>query len=198
MVGPVPLRSHDRRGDFAAAKLAPNPAPPDPIVFLVTDLSFKLAYANSAAIRILTYPNEAVEPANAAILVQDRIRFAFGSESYAPDFAASLVFLSGRRHYFCRLFLLDSWRGRKSDSMVGFLLARHPKERIDITEVRGRYRLSPRECETIQYLINGLTTKEVASRMGVSPNTIKQFIRLIMSKMGVTTRLGIVRKILFT
>ena len=56
--------------------------------------------------------------------------------------------------------------------------------------------MSPRERETIQHLIDGLTTKEVARRMNVSPNTIKQFIRLIMSKMGVTTRLAMVRKIL--
>jgi len=194
----APRRSQDRWGDSASAKLASNPAAPDPIGFLLTDLSFKLVYANSVAIRILTYPSESAEPADAASLVQQRIRFAFGTESYAPAFSASLPFLSGMRHYFCRPFLLDSWRGRTGESMVGFLVARRPRELIDISEASGRFHLSPRECETIQHLINGLSTKEVASRMGVSPNTIKQFIRLIMSKMGVTTRLGIVRKILFT
>jgi DNA-binding CsgD family transcriptional regulator len=57
------------------------------------------------------------------------------------------------------------------------------------------FHLSPRECETVRYLSQGLTTKEVAHHMSVSPNTVKQFVRLIMSKMGVTTRSGIVGKL---
>jgi DNA-binding CsgD family transcriptional regulator len=32
--------------------------------------------------------------------------------------------------------------------------------------------------------------------MAISPNTVKAFLRLIMIKMGVTTRAGIVAKIL--
>jgi DNA-binding CsgD family transcriptional regulator len=32
--------------------------------------------------------------------------------------------------------------------------------------------------------------------MGVSPNTVKQFIRLAMTKMGVSNRTGIVGKVL--
>jgi DNA-binding NarL/FixJ family response regulator len=41
-----------------------------------------------------------------------------------------------------------------------------------------------------------LTTKEIAHRMSVSPNTIKQFVKLTMSKMGVTTRSGIIGKLI--
>jgi len=164
--------------------------------FLLTDLSFKPLYANDAAIRILTYPTESTDLANSAGLVQQRIRSAFGAERYATELTAPMPLLSGTRHYFCRPFLLDSTCGKRRDSVVGLLLARHPREPVDISEASGRYHLSPRERETIQHLINGLTTKEVARRMSVSPNTIKQFIRLIMSKMGVTTRLGIIRKIL--
>ena len=42
----------------------------------------------------------------------------------------------------------------------------------------------------------GLTSKEVAIRMNISPNTVKAFLRLVMGKMGVTTRAGIVAKLL--
>jgi DNA-binding CsgD family transcriptional regulator len=41
----------------------------------------------------------------------------------------------------------------------------------------------------------GLTSKELATRMNISPNTVKAFLRLIMIKMGVTTRAGIVGKL---
>ena len=38
--------------------------------------------------------------------------------------------------------------------------------------------------------------KEIAERMHVSPNTVKQFVRLIMSKMQVATRSGVLGKLL--
>jgi len=42
----------------------------------------------------------------------------------------------------------------------------------------------------------GLTNKEIADRMGISANTVKGFVRLIMLKMGTSGRSGIVAKVL--
>jgi DNA-binding NarL/FixJ family response regulator len=79
--------------------------------------------------------------------------------------------------------------------MIGLLLERGTRV-VDLTHLKDRFRLSPRESETVEHLVRGLTTKQVAQRMSVSPNTVKQFVRLVMSKMGVTTRTGIVGKMM--
>ena len=52
------------------------------------------------------------------------------------------------------------------------------------------YHLSQREGETVRFLIEGLTNKEIAARMGISPDTVKVFLRLAMMKMGVSSRSG--------
>jgi DNA-binding CsgD family transcriptional regulator len=57
-----------------------------------------------------------------------------------------------------------------------------------------RFHLTDREEEVLQFLLEGLTSKEIADRMAISPNTVKAFLRLIMIKMGVSTRSGIVGK----
>jgi DNA-binding CsgD family transcriptional regulator len=80
--------------------------------------------------------------------------------------------------------------------MVALLLERCPQEGLDLSEASRRFHLSRRERETVQHLMHGLTTKEVAACMNVSPNTVRQFVRLIMTKMSVTTRSGIVGKLL--
>jgi DNA-binding CsgD family transcriptional regulator len=54
---------------------------------------------------------------------------------------------------------------------------------------------TPRENQTVELLLQGLTSKEIATRLEISPNTVKAFVRLVMVKMGVTTRSGIVGKI---
>ena len=43
--------------------------------------------------------------------------------------------------------------------------------------------------------MDGLRSKEIALRMQISPNTVKTFLRLVMLKMGVSTRSGIVRRV---
>ena len=78
---------------------------------------------------------------------------------------------------------------------VALVLERLHHGSAGLYEASRRFHLSPRERETVQRLIEGLTTKEIAVRMSVSPNTVKQFVRLVMSKMSVTTRSGIVGRV---
>jgi DNA-binding CsgD family transcriptional regulator len=54
---------------------------------------------------------------------------------------------------------------------------------------------TPREKETVELLMQGLTSKEIAERLKISPNTVKAFVRLVMVKMGVTTRSAVVGKL---
>ena len=60
----------------------------------------------------------------------------------------------------------------------------------------ARFQLTDREIEAVQHLADGLTSKEIAQRMNISPNTVKVFLRLVMLKMGVTTRSGVIGKLM--
>lgn len=68
-------------------------------------------------------------------------------------------------------------------------------ERVVLQEIAKHFRLTAREQEIITCLLEGLTSKEIVQRMDISPSTVKAFIRLVMVKMGVSTRSGIIGKI---
>jgi DNA-binding CsgD family transcriptional regulator len=53
-----------------------------------------------------------------------------------------------------------------------------------------------RESETVKLLLKRLTSKEIADQMSISPSTVKSFLKLIMTKVGATNRMGIVANIL--
>jgi DNA-binding CsgD family transcriptional regulator len=161
--------------------------------FVVVDLAFTPVYANDVAIAILTF-GDAPDGTDWVTSVQKHLRRAFGTQ-YEPSSAVTL-FLSGRRQYVCRAFPVQLRPGGALQSLVALVIERVAVWQPGLTGVRRRYNLSPREFETLQHLVGGLTTKEIAERMSISVNTVKQFVRLIMSKMGVTTRSGIVGKIL--
>ena len=64
-----------------------------------------------------------------------------------------------------------------------------------LIDLAARFQLTDREIEAVQHLADGLTSKEIAQRMNISPNTVKVFLRLVMLKMGVTTRSGVIGKL---
>src|SRR5712691_11317146 len=104
-------------------------------------------------------------------------------------------FTSGRRRYVCRAFALTGNSGTGSRPMTGLLIERDTPKTVNVSEAAEQFHLTQREQETIGVLTLGLTSKEIATRMNISPNTVKTFFRLVMTKMGVSTRSGIVGKI---
>ena len=75
------------------------------------------------------------------------------------------------------------------------LLERYSSGSAALEQVAKQFDLTDRERETVELLLQGLTSKEIAIRMGISPNTVKAFLRLVMVKMGVSTRSGIVGRV---
>lgn len=102
----------------------------------------------------------------------------------------------GALAYDCRTFVVEALNGSGQQT----LLALHLKRAASLTEslnaVAKDYRLTDRECEVLAGVSLGLTTKTLANRMNISPNTVNAFLRLIMLKMGVTTRAGAVGRVL--
>ncbi len=68
--------------------------------------------------------------------------------------------------------------------------------RVDLRKAQEVFGLSPRETEAIQALQNGMTDKEIASALGISPETARGYLKTIRAKLGVSTRTAIVHKLL--
>ena len=176
---------------------------------LLLDSQLRLVHYTAEAARILAYttkmrdtvPLDPVLPAARLQLTPPRV---------APP-AASIEFASGRRRYRCRAFLLDthpqgsggsSANGRASGGVdrlqpkIAVVLERVFTQPSDITRWSEAFQLTQRESETVQLLMKGLTSKEIADQMHISPNTVKSFLKLVMAKVGASNRTGILAKIM--
>lgn len=54
--------------------------------------------------------------------------------------------------------------------------------------------LSPRECEILEALASGESNKELARRLGISPNTVKTHVARVYEKLGVQRRVQAIEK----
>lgn len=160
---------------------------------ILLDARNQVVYYNPEAARILTYPGQ-VRKAPGDFLPSD-LQSLLRPNGFTSRPASSADFRSGKRRYGCRVFVLAHNSGKPTHAMTGILLERIIADSVDISAVAKQFRLTQRERETVELLTLGLTSKEIASRMSISPNTVKAFFRLVMTKMAVSTRSGIVGKI---
>jgi len=57
-----------------------------------------------------------------------------------------------------------------------------------IVDARGAHLLSPREQEVMRWIVQGLSNREIAKELGISENTVKNYVYRIFDKLGVSNR----------
>lgn len=172
------------------------PMAPSDSGFLLLDSEFNLIASNDPALRILCFPSEASRIKQPRTLLADRVRTSLIDHQQRDRKVFVREVQSGKRRYVCKTFQISYNNGHATpQTAFAVLLERGAAGSMSSTELSERFALTQRECETVEYLLQGLTSKEIAVRMKISPNTVKAFLRLVMVKMKVSTRSGIAGKV---
>jgi DNA-binding CsgD family transcriptional regulator len=162
---------------------------------LLLNSQLRPVHFNAEAASILGYPKKQQDtPSVDQLLPPSRFQLA---DLVKPSAPSVIGFKSGRRRYRCRVFMLDSSSNTNSQLQprVVVMLEREPKQQVDITQWSNDFQLTGRERETVRLLMRGFTSKEIAQAMNISPNTVKSFLKLVMAKVGVSNRTGLVAKV---
>ncbi len=162
---------------------------------LLLDAQLRLVHHTGEAASILRYTTKLKTVTLDAVLPAVRVQLK------NPPQEASHEFTSGRRRYRCRAFLLDSGAnsgglGDRLQPRIVAVLERVSIQPPDITRWSEAFQLTSRERETVTFLLRGLTSKEIADQMSISPNTVKSFLKMVMAKVGASNRTGILAKII--
>lgn len=169
------------------------------LALVLLDSSLGIVSYTAEAIRVLTYPRDAKSLHSILPQVDAKLRSLLDRLRCSPP-NQKQKFKSGRRLYHVQMFDLTPYPNcvgsmNGSSSVHTLLLERCDPGVVDLSTAAEQFHLTPREYETVELLLQGLTTKEIANAMGISSHTVKAFLRLVMSKMHVSTRSGIIGKI---
>jgi DNA-binding CsgD family transcriptional regulator len=166
---------------------------------IIVDASFAVVAYNGEALQILAYPDPPSQIGQVDNWLAHKVRTDLARRQAPPRFVEE--FRSARRKYLCRSFPVDLKAHKSNGSSSGggalhlVMLERKSNDTVKLTQISQRFGLTAREEETVRHLLKGFTSKEIAQRMEISPNTVKAFLRLVMVKMNVSTRSGIIGQI---
>jgi DNA-binding CsgD family transcriptional regulator len=150
-----------------------------------------LIASNAEAIKILSYPGKPGKGRQLTALVADKIPMELLRA--VPQGRTISKFISGKRRYICTGHSLDM--PGMSQGTTAILLERMSSPEVTLYGICEKYNLTAREREVMGHLLQGLTSKEIAQKMNISPATVKGFFRLVMTKMGVSTRAGLIGRV---
>jgi DNA-binding CsgD family transcriptional regulator len=110
-----------------------------------------------------------------------------------PGERCALIIL-GNEFYCLRLFSLQDGLGDRGEVFAALVEAiSKPKgEHMDVAKAKGLFRLSKRELDVLNALISGGTDKEIATKLAVSVETVRAYLKSIRAKLGAKTRTAIV------
>jgi DNA-binding CsgD family transcriptional regulator len=170
-----------------------NAVPSRPGLVLVDDF-MNLVAANSEAVQILAFPDSPEKLGHLSGWLTKKIRSCLidRKSSTRPSFVNE--FRSAKRMYLCRAFPLNTGTNGSVRPALALMLERKSNGGGTVAEISQRFGLTAREQETMRLLAEGFCSKEIAVRMNISPNTVKAFVHLVMVKMNVSTRSGIIGK----
>lgn len=109
------------------------------------------------------------------------------------DLSSLRLFLHiGNTEYMCRAYPLEWLNGLTSQPIVAVYLTKVPALEDIVRDCARIYQLTNREEEVLHGMSLGLTSKTIAARMNISPNTVKVYLSQIMIKMRVSSSAGVV------
>lgn len=163
---------------------------------LVMDSSLNPISSNDETIRILSYPDAPEHIRHLDVFLTDMIRDRLLNPQSPRHSSFATEFVSGKRRYRCWTFHLNRYLRGSSHPALELLFERGSSGLLFLPRMARLFNFSRREKQAVELLLQGLSNKEIANRMSISPNTVNTFFRLIMIKMGVSSRSGILARMI--
>lgn len=179
----------------SSKKTHSKPDRPNEGLLLMT-MSMELLTMDEGARWILSKESPPGEPFDARQLLPGDIHDTLHGIEHTDFPTAKLRLRLRNSSYTGRVFLLRMPQEQEPQAV----LALHIQKDLSVartTELLAtEYNLTDREQQALMAIANGLTGKEVAEQMKVSPNTVKSFLRIIMLKIGVGSRAALLGRLL--
>jgi DNA-binding CsgD family transcriptional regulator len=200
--------------DLTPDKPTQHPRPPSAFIFYrpAQKKAKENIFYNDEAWRVLTFANPALKEMKDCTeeisllctrwkkLTDERLRGQAQEPEERTTEAGTYIDLmqSHRRRYGVRGIILSNQLldSQEKGKQYLFILERAPAESVNLSMIFRQKKLNNREQDIVRLLLAGRSNKEIADALGLSLNTVKGYLKLLMRKLGVGSRAEIIAVLL--
>ena len=160
---------------------------------LILDRNNKILYANQDALKLLDNSGE-IPPEMQSLC--DELKAHADDYEIASNGNCALLWREGGSPCSMRALLIGARDEGHPATHVMVLVEKVTEQRNpNLKKAKNQYGLSDREIEVVALIDQGLTNKEIGSRLFISEHTIKDHIKNVMRKMDATSRSEIIHNL---
>lgn len=163
---------------------------------LIVDFSLNIIAADCGAASILADTNRPLQDQGRVTWLSITTLDALRASEPGQRAPFRVAFRIGNHLYSCSTYVVEPKNGLINGTLLALHLTRETQIQDILRQIGTEYRLTNRERQALAGISLGLTSKQMADQMNISPNTVKAFTRLIMLKMGVASRTAILSRLL--
>jgi DNA-binding CsgD family transcriptional regulator len=196
LIATFDMRSQTRPATGRQAPIEPQPrTEPLSSGIVLMDKSLNPIASDTGADRILSSWAHEAGSAKHRVSIPEHVIDLIRSRPPAANFPVTTKFSIGGHRLRCRAYLAQSDHPILAPAIIAVHFETDLNGADPISDMASDYHLTKREEEALRGIAMGLTTKELADRMSISPNTVKAFVRMIMIKLGVESRIAIILRL---
>jgi ATP/maltotriose-dependent transcriptional regulator MalT len=167
---------------------------------LIFDTNNRLLYFNKEALEIIhvfqktTKKRKKGKVPKIVLSLCNELKKSRGVRPFGQGMKAiQKVFRSKSKHpYSIQAFFIGGHRDKIPTHIMVLIQKIIEKHNIDYEKAQKEFKLSGRELEVLGAICKGLSNKEISKKLFITEYTVKDHMKKIMRKMGVTSRTQII------
>ncbi|HEY5998770.1 MAG TPA: LuxR family transcriptional regulator [bacterium] len=160
-----------------------------PLGVLVFRADLRVAYCNARAARFLEHH---ALPAEVQVICRNMFR-ALADGSFAERFPGQVCLSREIGQAARRWMFRFTHRPGPPPLVCVYLFEITASSQIDLNVARQDYRLTRREADLVQHVLDGEKNQDIAAELGISEQTVKDHLSSVYEKVGVKNRVALVR-----
>ncbi len=160
-----------------------------PVGILLIDNKIDIAYENAEASRFIARFGMPVEVRRISGRMFEALRSSRMNELFPGEVYIEKTFDRSTSKWLFKLSVIE----KPQPLVVVFIIEESIANRLNMNEIRIRYRLSRRQTDVLRRVLRGLKNTQIAEDLAITEQTVKDHLSSIYVKMGIRNRKDLMR-----
>ncbi len=165
-----------------------------PIGLIMFDQKMNIVYRNKRANSILSRFQLPPEITTINKRIFDAVYIGRLNEQFPGEIYLTKKFDGSPSNWIFKFYVHE----KRDPRVYLFIIEETISNKLDMNEIRRKFRLTRRETDIVKRVLDGLGNRETGEELDITEQTVKDYLSKIYMKIGVKNRMALMRALIHT